>query len=636
MLRSIQKASANWIGRTVLGVVLGLIAISFGIWGIGDIFRGYGQSTLAKIGSTEIRVESFRQLYQDRLQQFGRQLNRPILPDQARALGLDQQLLNQVIAETVLDERAKALRLGIADAEIARQITENPAFKGLNGQFDRARFQAVLRNAGYTELRFLDEQRRTAVRQQLVGTVSGESFVSKTALDALNRFQNEERTVEYFELSKDQAGEIADPSPETLAKYFEERKVMFRAPEYRKVTIVALTPDDIASRMEISDADLKKAYQDRKAQFETPERRRLKQMVFPNLEEANAAVAKINSGTTFEALAAERGLKDNDIDLGTVAKTAVVDRDVAEAAFALAPGATSAPVQGRFGITVVKADTVEPGKTRSFEEVAEDLKRELALRRARNDLINLQEKIEDERLGGATLTDAAKKFGLTPRTIEAIDRGGRDPSGNAITDLPQNVDVLSAVFVADVQGEHEPLRLPSNGGYVWYDVHSITRSRERPLEEIKDRVLAQWRDEEIATRLRTKAGSLIEKLKAGTSFADAAASEKLKVEWRPGIKRGNPSAALSMAAVADIFRVSKNSFGSTEGAAPGTRIVFHVADSKVPPIEPDSTGALQLEDALRTAMAQDLIAQYITRLQNEVGVTINYNALRQVSGGTQN
>ena len=130
MLRGIHKASANWIGRAVMGVMLGLIAISFGIWGIGDIFKGFGTSTVAKVGGTEIRVDTFRQLYQDRLQQLGRQLNRPILPDQARALGLDRQLLGEVIAETVLDERARALRLNVSDAEIARQVTDMPGLQG--------------------------------------------------------------------------------------------------------------------------------------------------------------------------------------------------------------------------------------------------------------------------------------------------------------------------------------------------------------------------------------------------------------------------------------------------------------------------------------------------------------------------
>jgi len=349
-----------------MGVVLGLIAISFGIWGIGDIFRGFGQSTVAKVGGTEIRVETFRQLYQDRLQQLGRQIGRPILPDQAKALGLDRQFLNQMIADTVIDERTKSLRLGMSDADIARQITENPTFKGINGQFDRVRFEALMRNAGYTEQRFLAEQRRTTLRQQLMGTVSGETYVPKAALEAFNRFQNEERTIEYVVLGKAQAGDLPDPAPEVLAKYFEERKVIFRAPETRKATIVVLKPEDLVARMEISADDLKKAYAARKARFETPERRKIKQIVFPNMDEAKAASEKIAAGTTFEALATERNLKDTDIDLGTVTKTAVVDRDVGTAAFALKSGEVSAPIQGRFGIAIVKVDAIEPATTKSL------------------------------------------------------------------------------------------------------------------------------------------------------------------------------------------------------------------------------------------------------------------------------
>src|SRR5436305_11708248 len=256
MLRGIHKASSNWIGRAIMGVVLGLIAISFGIWGIGDIFRGFGTNTVATVGGTEIRLDTFRQLYQDRLQQIGRQLNRPLLPDQARALGLDRQLLNEVIAEAAMDERARALRLNVSDAELARRITDAPDFKGITGQFDRARFDAFLRNTGSSEARFLAEQRKIALRAQLLGTISGEAPVPKTALDMFNRFQNEERAIEYVTLGPAQAADIGEPTPEVLAKYFEERKVVFRAPEFRKITLVVLTPEDLASRVEVTDADL--------------------------------------------------------------------------------------------------------------------------------------------------------------------------------------------------------------------------------------------------------------------------------------------------------------------------------------------------------------------------------------------
>src|SRR5262245_28913109 len=238
MLRGIHKASANWIGRAVMGVVLGLIAISFGIWGIGDIFRGFGQSTVAKVGSTEIRIEAFRQIYQDRLQALSRQLRRPVLPAQARLLGFDRQVLGSVVTDALLDERARQLRLGISDAEIARRVTEDPNFRGLNGQFDRGRFELLIRQLGYNEARFMAEQRQLALRRQLTTTVSGDVPVPKALLEAVNRYQNEQRGIEFVLLTKAQVGDIPDPGPEVLNKYFEARKVLFRAPEYRKLRLL--------------------------------------------------------------------------------------------------------------------------------------------------------------------------------------------------------------------------------------------------------------------------------------------------------------------------------------------------------------------------------------------------------------
>src|ERR1051325_10380287 len=81
MLRGIHKASSTWLGKAVMAAVMGVIAVSFAIWGIGDIFRGFGRSAVATIGGTEISIEEFRRFYNDRLQQLGRQVGRPITPD---------------------------------------------------------------------------------------------------------------------------------------------------------------------------------------------------------------------------------------------------------------------------------------------------------------------------------------------------------------------------------------------------------------------------------------------------------------------------------------------------------------------------------------------------------------------------
>ena len=634
MLRGIHKASANWLGRVVMGVLLGLIAISFGIWGIGDIFRGFGQSTVAKVGSTEIRVDTFRQTYQDRLQQLSRQMGRPVTPEQARLAGIDRQMLAQVIAETVLDERARALKLGITEQEVARRVMDDQSFKGINGQFDRTKFEYLIRQIGFTEQRFLAEQRRSILRQQLVGTVGGEMAVPKTAVDALNRFRNEQRTIDYVMLDRAQAGDVADPSPEVLAKYFEERKVLFRSPEYRKVLVLALTPAEIASAIEISDADLKKGYEDRKARYATAERRHLQQIVFPNMEEAKAAADKIAKGTTFAALAAERGLKDADTDLGTLTKSAMVDRAVADVAFELKQGEVSAPVEGRFGIVLVQADKIEPASTKPFDEVAAELKQEMAAERSKAELLTLHDKVEDERLAGGTLADLAKKLNLQTRVIEAIDRAAQDRDGKPVAGLPQGVDLISAVFRADQGSDNDPLNVPQQGGYVWYEVMEIAPARDRTLDDVKDQLVTRWRDDQIASRLKAKADEMLEKLKAGTPFAEVAAAFNLTPQWLPGLKRGIPPPGFPARALDVIFATPKDQAASTEGATLTDRMVFRVTEITVPPLEAESADAKRFDDLLRRAIADDMLAQYVSRLETDIGVTINQAALNQITGAS--
>src|ERR1700690_3185804 len=106
MLRGIHKASSTWLGRGVMAVIMGGLVVSFAIWGIGDVFRGFGLNSAIKIGGTEISIEQFRQFYTERLQQLGRQVGRPITTDQARATGIAQQVIGQLVAETTLHEQA--------------------------------------------------------------------------------------------------------------------------------------------------------------------------------------------------------------------------------------------------------------------------------------------------------------------------------------------------------------------------------------------------------------------------------------------------------------------------------------------------------------------------------------------------
>jgi peptidyl-prolyl cis-trans isomerase D len=630
MLRGLRKASSNWLGKVVMASVVGFLVISFAIWGIGDIFRGFGRSTAAKIGRTEITIEQFRVQYNDRLQQYARQLGRPLSINQARALGLDRLVIDQIIADIVLDERARALGLNLDDAAVARVITADPVFQGTDGKFDRFRFEQIIRNAGFTEPRFIAEQRSRLIRRQLGGTIVTGMNASKALTDAANRFQNEQRSIDYMLLDSAQAGEIPPPAPDVLAKYFEERKVLFRAPEYRKLVVVSLIPSDEAKWIQIPEADVKRAYEERRARYVTPERRHIEQIDFPDAEAANAAAERIAKGASFIDLAKDMGKTESDIDLGTVAKAGMIDRAVAEAAFALKEGEVSAPVKGRFGTVLVKVVKIEPEQVRPYEQVAGELRQELALARAKSQVVDVYNKIEDARLEGKPLTEIAAEAKVPVRNVEAVDRSGHDPSGAAVN-LPNEQPLLAAAFSTEVGGDHDPLQFQD--GYIWFDVAGITPSHERPLEEVKDQVETRWRQQEIATRLEAKANEILDKLKGGATLADVAAADKLKVVSLSGIKRGESTGPLSAAAVDAVFRTAKDAAGKGAAAKSGEQVVFRVTDVVVPTLDPNSAEAKRTLDTLNRGLSEDVFSQYIARLREEVGVTINQSALNQVVGG---
>src|SRR5215468_8583704 len=564
MLRGIQKASANWLGRAIMGVVLGLIVVSFAIWGIGDIFRGMGRSSVAKIGHTEIGVEQFRQIFNERLQTLSRQIGRPIPADQARALGFDKQVLGQMLAEAALDDRSRAMGLNLSDAEVARRIMSEPVFRGPGGQFDRLKFEQTIRNAGYTEQRYMQEQRRQSIRRQIATSVTGGMPAPKTAIEAFNRFENEQRSAEYFVLTEAQVDELPKPTPEQLAEYFNTRKILFRAPEFRKIVVLAVTPEEIGKTLEISDADVKRIYDERRDRFTTPERRHVQQIVLPNLDDAKKAAERIAGGTAFEAIATERGLKESDIDLGTVARTGILDRAVADAAFALKEGAVSEPIAGRFGTVLVRVLKVEPEQVKPLEQVADDIKREIGVERSKRTLIDLQNKVEDERASGMRIDEVAQKLKLNARVIEAIDRSGRGRDGEPVGGLAASAGVLERAFSTDVGVESDPVQL-QNGGYIWIDVLGITPARDRTLDEVKDKVEARWRDEELSKRLRAKATELADKAKGGKSLADLAADAKVKLETVQNVKRRG-SENLGGRMIEELFRTPKDGIGTAEGA----------------------------------------------------------------------
>jgi peptidyl-prolyl cis-trans isomerase D len=313
-----------------------------------------------------------------------------------------------------------------------------------------------------------------------------------------------------------------------------------------------------------------------------------------------------------------------------IAKSAIIDPAIADAAFSLASGEVSQPVQGRFGVALVKVGTIEPGVTPTYESVAAQVKKELATERARVKVNEIQNKMEDERSGGANVVEASQKLGLTPITIEAVDRSGRKPDGQPVANVPRGLDVVSQAFNSDVGIDNEPIQF--GGGYVWYDVLGITPSRERALDEVRSQVEAKWREDQISSKLRAKATEMVQKVEQGSTLATEAAAAGSKVETATGFRRDAQPSGVPSAAVTAAFRTAKDGVGQTPGAGGSEWIVFRVTDVTVPPADTASEELKKLKDTLQRGLTDEQVAQYVTKIESEIGTSINQAAFAQVTG----
>jgi peptidyl-prolyl cis-trans isomerase D len=631
MLRGIRRAGQSLVGKIIATALFVILILSFAIWGIGDIFRGGPQNNVARVGDTDIGVEQFRTAYQNELQRLNRQFGRSITPEQARAFGIDQQVLNRLVTEAVFDQRTKALGLSASDALVIRSITEEPSFQGPNGAFDRARFEQVLRDNNLSEGGFVLQQRQSVTRTHLAEAVAGNLPVPLAAREAVQRYGAERRNAGYLILPAAAAGEIPAPSAEQIQGFYNDRKGSFSAPEYRAINVIAINPASIAKPEAVADADARQRYEQAKARFGSPERRTVQQIVFPSAAEAEAAFKRIQEGATFESIATERNIAPADLELGTFTKAELLDPLVADAAFSLQQGAVSGPVEGRFGTVLVRVTTVQPEAVRPFEEVVGEIRREIASERSRQEVETLHDQIEDMRASARPLAEIAKEKNVPLIQIPAVSRAGADKGGNPVATLPEREALLAAAFASDIGVDNEALRSRSNG-YVWFDVTGIEPARERPLDEVRTDVERQWREDEVSRRLAERAGALVDRLNAGEAIEAVAADAGAPAKTAADLARRQPKDDLPADAVNRVFATPVGKAGSVATGAE-SRAVFKVTAATVPPLVTTTEEAQRVEEQLRVAMSDDLLGQFIAEAQKTISVTVNQQALRQVVGG---
>ncbi|RVH78592.1 peptidylprolyl isomerase [Sinorhizobium meliloti] len=619
MLDSLRNAAQT---RVVKGL-LALLILSFMVWGGQTLMVPNTPNAVVTVGDVKVSASDFRLAYERQVALLSRQLGTPLSRQQAQAFGVENQVYAQLVAGAALDQLATDMNLGLSEDRLARLIGEDPAFHGANGQFDRLTFSSVLRNAGLTEQDYINNRSQVAVRSQIVDALTDGYTAPKVLVDAIGKYRHETRTIDYLLLSNANIDAVKTPGDDVLAPWFESRKANYRAPEYRKISYIKLEPEDLAAPDAVTSEELRTDYEKRKESYRTPATRTVEQLTFPSREAADAAAAKLAAGTSFDDLVKAEGKTSADVLLGDFTKERMPDAKIADAAFAVAQdGGTTPVVEGAFGPVILRVTNIRPDAVRSFDEVKEELRKEIALDAAREQLVGLHDKIEDERAGGVSVKEIAEQLKLKLVTVDAVDASGKDQNGDEVKDLPEPRALLQEVFKADVGTDTLAVNIGRDGS-AWFDVEEIIPARDRTLDEVRDEVAADWTAEQQRAALAAKAKELKERIEKGAKLADIASELGLVVESKTGLTRATNDATLSPAAVIAAFAGPNGHVANAPGIGGDGQVLMQVTavEEKAPADALDNDSS-QIE-AIARASGDDILDQMVSTLQTAYGVSIN-------------
>ena len=621
MLQAIRSRAGSFIVKALFG----LLILTFGVWGIGDIFRNRGTDTaVATVGDQSIRAEDLQTALRRALDQMRVRFGSSIDLEQAKKLGLVDQTLRQLIDRSLIDQEVARLKLDVSEDVIRNIITGNPSFRGSNGQFDRSLFGAVLAANNLTEDQYVALLRRDIPRSDLVHAVTGGAVVPLPTVDLLYQYRNEKRTADVISLPAAGVTDIGQPSEDQLKSFYDQHQDMFRAPEYRNFTVASLSPADVAKDIEIPEAKLKEEYDQRQDELQLPERREVEQILAPSEDKAKEAGAALAAGKDWREVATTiAGQNPDTIDLGLL-KRDEMPKALADAAFELPLNKPSEPVKTLLGWHILEVTKIEPPVAQSFEQAKPQLEADLARQEAVDRIYKIANNVDDALAGGAAIDDAATKFGLKTTTVAAVDVGGHDPENKPVALPVAPQDVLKVAFATN-ESQAGRVTETADGGIFVLRTDKVIASQVKPLDEVKDNAVAAWQADKRREAVAKEAKELAAAVTPETRLTTVAAGKGLKTTTSPPFdRRPSPEAGIPAVLVGKLFSAKP---GEVVTASDASGSFVAQLDEVQRPEKPSQTDTAELSRELDAAQQADLTEELTRALRARFPVEIHRETL---------
>ena len=471
-------------------ILVALLVVSFGIWGIADFLTSSTVNNIATVGGTEIKSVAYQREFNDRIERAERRRGRPYTITDLEDSTIPQRALDKLTGDAALVETARVMGLGISDTQLAKILQKDETFKGPTGTFDKVALQQSLRRAGTTERRFFEQRRKQAEIELIDEAITGPMNYLKIFYDAAAVFRTQERKLRFVVIPPDAIGEPDDPTDEDLVEYHEENAEEFNIPEYRKFEYFTLNIENFVDVASVTDEEAMEEYEANKDEEIIPEKREILILTFLENEDASNAKMKMEEGATFSEILIENNVPNREAYAGYLAKSELEDPKVANVAFKLELNEISGIINGEHGKAMVQVTGIIPEEQIPFETVKEKYKEIIAMQRAEEDVQQLYDQIEEARGGADTLSELAEIPNVEIVTSVLVSKRGINEDGES-EEFPMHKDLLSAVFDSEVETLPEPV---SDGetNYVWFSAVEKVDEVEREYDEVKDMVAEEW------------------------------------------------------------------------------------------------------------------------------------------------
>jgi peptidyl-prolyl cis-trans isomerase D len=619
MLQKLRSSSGGIVAK---GFMI-LLVISFGVWGVqGYINQSSQGEVVVTIGSDGITASELAVAFERDIRRFQAQ-GSDLTAEQARNLGLMNVALDRLIQGRLYDAAANWLSMGLGDHRIAEAIRAEPSFFDDSGSFSRSRFEFLLRNINMSERQYANEMRRDMFRREIINSLAFTAGAPIALEKKLHLYRNEKRVVTLSVVSVDETLDVGAPDEATITKSHQDQAERYTAPEMRAASYILLTTEVAMRDVTVTEEQVRNRYEDNLGDYTTPEKKTIQQIRFDDEETARVAAGMIGEGRTFESVAKEiAGMEGEALNYGDFAAGEFPITQHAPTIDTLKKGGISEPVSTDFGWHIFRVSALQPESIRPFEEVRADIEDNLKKELAGELLYGMSTTLEDELAGGATLDEAAARLGVEIRKTGLFDIEGADKDGKPVDGLPGG-EFINTVFVTPA-GQESALGQNADGSYYILRVDQTVLVALRPLAEVRDEIVADWRAGKQREAAETRALAIVERVENGESLVEIAAAEGLEaIDSNPFNRRGEgaDSNVVTPLLVSDIFKLLPGQSAMVE-----TGDGFVVAQLKsIQPAGPSDTK--DMASLIGNQITGDILRQLDDALRKEFKVDIDQAAL---------